>query len=55
MSKLQAEYWEEYYSSTQQFGQLFRDYSDLKHSNRTAEQNVQYRVVQELIDGKMSL
>ncbi len=55
MSKLQAAYWEDYYASTDRFGQLFRDYSDLKHSTRTVEQNVQYRVVQELIDGKLSL
>lgn len=55
MTKRTAAYWEEYYRDPLKFGQIFRDYEELKNTKRTVEQGVQYRVVCELIDGAMSL
>lgn len=55
MTERTAAYWEEYYRDPLKFGQIFRDYEELKNTKRTVEQGVQYRVVCELIDGAMSL
>ena len=47
--------WVDHYAQPANFGQVFKDYAELKATNRTHEQNVQFKALSEVIDGKLCL
>jgi hypothetical protein len=55
MTKMSIDYWEDYYAKPENFARCFQDYSDLKNTKRSPEQNVQFKALTEVIDGKFTL
>jgi hypothetical protein len=49
-----AQQWEDHYAPSSMFSKLFEDYKILKNKVRSAFENTQFRVVCNLIDGRMT-